>query len=45
MAGGQNVDIDAAREVVDFDIDHASKWFDMTTSATVALPPTTTQGV
>jgi uncharacterized protein YuzE len=38
VTDGLNVDIDAAGEVVGFDIDHASKRFDLSTLETVALP-------
>ena len=38
VASGLNVDIDAAGEVVGFDIDHASRRLDLTTLDTVALP-------
>ena len=43
VADGLNVDIDAAGEVVGFDIDHASKRFDLPTLETVALPLRTTR--
>ena len=43
VADGLNVDIDAAGEVVGFDIDHASKRFDLSTLETVALPLRTTR--
>ena len=33
-----NVDLDAAGDVIGFDIDHASKRFDLTTLETEALP-------
>lgn len=36
---GLNVDLDAKGEVVGFDIDHASKKFDLSKIETVALPP------
>jgi uncharacterized protein YuzE len=39
---GLNVDIDAAGEVVGFDIDHASQRFDLSTLETVALALKTT---
>ena len=42
VAEGLNVDLDAAGEVVGFDIDHASKRFDLSTLETIALPLTTT---
>jgi uncharacterized protein YuzE len=35
---GLNVDLDAAGEVVGFDIDHASRHLDLDTLETVALP-------
>jgi uncharacterized protein YuzE len=38
VAEGLNVDLDEAGEVVGFDIDHASRRFDLTTLETVALP-------
>ena len=38
LADGLNVDLDAAGEVVGFDIDHASTRVDLTTLETVALP-------
>lgn len=38
IADGLNVDLDAAGEVVGFDIDHASTRLDLTTLETVALP-------
>ncbi len=38
VADGLNVDIDAAGNVVGFDIDHASQRFDLSTLETVALP-------
>jgi uncharacterized protein YuzE len=43
VADGLNVDLDAAGEVVGFDIDHASTRFDLTTLETTALPVTTTR--
>ncbi len=43
IADGLNVDLDAAGEVVGFDIDHASTRFDLTTLETVALPVPTTR--
>ena len=36
---GLVVDLDAKGEVVGFDIDHASKKFDLSRVETVALPP------
>ncbi len=41
VADGLNVDLDAAGEVVGFDIDHASTRFDLSVLETVALPVTT----
>ncbi len=38
VADGLNVDLDAAGEVVGFDIDHASTRLDLSTLETVALP-------
>ena len=38
VAPGLNVDLDAAGEVVGFDIDGASRRLDLTTLQTVALP-------
>ncbi len=38
IAVGLNVDLNAAGEVVGFDIDHASRHLDLTTLETVALP-------
>lgn len=38
IADGLNVDLDAAGEVVGFDIDHASTRLDPTSLETVALP-------
>jgi uncharacterized protein YuzE len=38
VANGLNVDIDAKGEVVGFDIDHASRRFDLSTLETIALP-------
>lgn len=38
IVAGLNVDIDAAGEIVGFDIDHASRQLDLTTLETVALP-------
>jgi uncharacterized protein YuzE len=43
VAYGLNVDVDAAGNVVGFDIDHASKRFDLSTLETVALPVKTTR--
>lgn len=43
VAEGLNVDLNAAGEVVGFDIDHASKRFDLSTLETVALPLKTTR--
>lgn len=43
VADGLNVDLDAAGEVVGFDIDHASRRFDLSTLETVALPLKTTR--
>jgi uncharacterized protein YuzE len=43
VTDGLNVDIDAAGEVVGFDIDRASKRFDLSTLETVALPLKATQ--
>ena len=43
IADGLNVDLDEAGEVVGFDIDHASKRFDLTTLETIALPLTITR--
>ena len=40
---GLNVDIDAAGNVVGFDIDHASQRLDLSTLETVALPVKTTR--
>jgi uncharacterized protein YuzE len=42
VADGLNVDIDAAGEVVGFDVEHASQRFDLSTLETVALPFKTT---
>ncbi|MFO1038940.1 MAG: DUF2283 domain-containing protein [Geminicoccaceae bacterium] len=39
------VDLDAAGEVVGFDIDHASTQFDLTTLETVAPPVRSTKAV
>jgi uncharacterized protein YuzE len=38
VADGLNVDIDAARNVVGFDIDRASTRLDLSTLETIALP-------
>jgi uncharacterized protein YuzE len=38
IADGLNVDLDAAGNVVGFDIDRASRRLDLTTLETVALP-------
>ncbi|HJS86920.1 MAG TPA: DUF2283 domain-containing protein [Acetobacteraceae bacterium] len=43
VADGLNVDLNAAGEVVGFDIDHASRRFDLTTLETIALPLKTTR--
>jgi uncharacterized protein YuzE len=43
VADGLNVDLDELGEVVGFDIDHASRRFDLTTLETVALPLKTTR--
>jgi uncharacterized protein YuzE len=43
VAAGLNVDIDAAGDVVGFDIDHASRRFDLSTLETIALPLKTTR--
>ncbi len=43
VADGLNVDLDAAGEVVGFDIDHASTRLDLSTLETVALPLKTTR--
>jgi uncharacterized protein YuzE len=43
VADGLNVDIDADGNVVGFDIDLASKRFDLSTLETIALPVTTTR--
>jgi uncharacterized protein YuzE len=39
VAGGPNVDLDAAGNVVGFDIDHASAKLDLSKIETIALPP------
>ena len=38
VSDGLNVDLDAAGDVIGFDIDHASERLDLTTLATEALP-------
>ncbi|HEY3848117.1 MAG TPA: DUF2283 domain-containing protein [Acetobacteraceae bacterium] len=38
VAPGLNVDLDAAGDVVGFDIDHASRKLDLTSLETTALP-------
>ena len=38
VTDGLNVDLDSGGEVVGFDIDHASKRFDLSTLQTEALP-------
>jgi uncharacterized protein YuzE len=38
VSDGLNVDLDALGEVVGFDIDRASKRFDLSTLETIALP-------
>ena len=38
VSAGLNVDLDAAGEVVGFDIDHASTRFELSTLETEALP-------
>jgi uncharacterized protein YuzE len=43
VADGLVVDLDAAGEVVGFDIDQASRRLDLTTLETVALPLRTTK--
>jgi uncharacterized protein YuzE len=43
VAPGLNVDLDAAGDVVGFDIDGASRRLDLTTLETIALPTTTTK--
>jgi uncharacterized protein YuzE len=42
VARGLNVDLDAAGDVVGFDIDRASRRLDLTTLETIALPTKTT---
>ena len=43
VADGLNVDLDAAGNVVGFDIDRASQRLDLSTLETIALPVTTTR--
>ncbi|MFO1040079.1 MAG: DUF2283 domain-containing protein [Geminicoccaceae bacterium] len=43
VAEGLVVDLNAASEVVGFDIDHASEQLDLTTLETVALPVRSTR--
>jgi len=43
VASGLNVNLDAAGEVIGFDIDRASARFDLSTLETVALPLKTTR--
>jgi uncharacterized protein YuzE len=43
VAEGLHVDLSATGEVVEFDIDHASRRLDLTTLETVALPLGTTK--
>ena len=43
IADGLNVDLNAAGEVVGFDMDHASRRFDLTSLETIALPLKTTR--
>lgn len=43
VADGLNADLDAAGEVVGFDIDRASKRLDLSTLETTALPLKTTR--
>ena len=38
VSDGLNVDLDAAGDVIGFDIDHASKRFDLSALETEALP-------
>ena len=38
VANGLNVDLDATGDVIGFDIDHASRRFDLSTLETEALP-------
>jgi uncharacterized protein YuzE len=45
VAQGLNVDLDAAGELVGFDIDSASRRLDLTTLETIALATKTTSGV
>ena len=41
IVDGLNVDLDASGDVVGFDIDRASRKFDLSKIETVALPPAT----
>ena len=43
VSDGLNVDLDAAGEVVGFDIDHASRRLDLSTLETEVLPLRTTR--
>ncbi len=43
IAPGLNVDLDAAGDVIGFDIDRASRRLDLSTLETVALPTKTTK--
>ena len=45
IADGLNVDLDAARDVVGFDIDQASRCLDLSTLETESLPLCTTKAV
>ena len=45
VVGGLNVDLDAAGEVVGFDIDHASKLVDLSTLETESLPLRNAAGI
>ncbi|MCY4368121.1 MAG: DUF2283 domain-containing protein [bacterium] len=45
VADGLNVDLDAAGEVVGFDVDHASKILDLTTLETESLPLRNAAGI
>lgn len=45
ITDGLNVDLDAAGEVVGFDIDHASKGLDLATLETRSLPLQATRAV
>lgn len=38
VANGLNVDLDATGDIIGFDIDHASRRFDLSTLETEALP-------